>query len=151
MVVQDADEHPGAGALVGELHALTGLAVKCAGYVTNGSVRDLPAVKALGFPLFAGSVAVSHMYAHISEYGTSVEIGGLKTSPGDLIHGDCHGVHVIPLSIAAEVPAMAAEILKEERQLRQLCQSPRFSLSRLERQLENLPGDRIEVPLGEHR
>lgn len=148
MVVEDADEHPGAGALVGELHALIGRALHCAGYVTNGAVRDLPAVRALGFQLFAGSVAVSHMYAHIAEYGTPVEIGGLKISPGDLIHGDCHGVHLIPLSIAPELPAMALGILQEESQLRELCRSSRFSLDRLEQQMEKIPGDGFEVVLG---
>lgn len=66
MVVQDADERPGAGALVGELHDTIGLALRCIGYITNGAVRDLPAVERLGFQLFAGNVAVSHMYAHIS-------------------------------------------------------------------------------------
>ena len=64
---------PAPGALVGELHAVIGLALNCVGYVTNGSVRDLPAVEALGFHLFAGSVAVTHQYAHVSEYGEPVE------------------------------------------------------------------------------
>jgi 4-hydroxy-4-methyl-2-oxoglutarate aldolase len=150
MVVEDADEQLGAGALMGELHALIGIALDCIGYVTNGAVRDLPAVRALGFQMFAGSVAVSHMYSHIAEYGHPVEIGGLKVSPGDLIQGDCHGVHVIPLLIAPEIPGMASQILKEEHQLRELCQSPHFSLSRLEKQLQKLPGDGFEMPLGEH-
>lgn len=92
MILEDVDDEPGAGALVGELHAVIGLALNCIGYVTNGAVRDLPAVEALGFHLFAGGVAVSHMYAHVSEYGKPVEIGGLKISPGDLIHGDRHGI-----------------------------------------------------------
>jgi 4-hydroxy-4-methyl-2-oxoglutarate aldolase len=138
MVVQDVDEKPGAGALVGELHALIGLAIQCIGYVTNGSVRDLPAVEALGFHLFSKSVAVSHMYAHISDSGEPVEIGGLKIRPGDLIHGDRHGVHLIPLSIASEIPAMAAEILREERELREFCRSPRFSLRRLDKKLQSV-------------
>lgn len=150
MVVEDADETPGAGALVGELHALIGGALNCVGYVTNGAVRDLPAVEALGFHLFAGSVAVSHMYAHISEYGTPVEIGGLKISPGDLIYGDLHGVQSIPLSIAADIPKMAADILREEHEIRELCQSPRFSLQRLDEKLQDLPGGGYEIVLGEH-
>jgi hypothetical protein len=33
----------------------------------NGAVRDLAAVEAIGFQLFAGHVAVSHAYAHIVE------------------------------------------------------------------------------------
>jgi hypothetical protein len=60
------------------------------------------------------------------EYGKPVEIGGLKSLPGDLIHGDRHGVHTIPLSIAAEIPEMAAEILSEERELIQFCRARDF-------------------------
>ncbi len=147
MVVEDADEQPGAGALVGELHAVIGLALHCIGYVTNGAVRDLPEVEALGFQLFAGNVAVSHMYAHISEFGEPVDIGGLKILPGDLIHGDRHGVHIIPLSIAPEIPRMAERILAEERELKEFCRSPQFSLDALDRKLRHLPGDGFEMPL----
>ncbi len=41
MVVQDMEHTPGVGALVGELHVVIGMALHCAGYVTNGSVRDV--------------------------------------------------------------------------------------------------------------
>lgn len=148
MVIQDVDEKPGWGALVGEMHAVIGCALNCIGYVTNGSVRDLTAVEALGFHLFAGSVAVSHMYAHICEYGEPVEIGGLKILPGDLIHGDRHGVHTIPLSIASEIPRMVSTMLSEERELKEFCRSRRFSLQGLDETLQNLPGDGFEVELG---
>ena len=147
MVLQDVDHTPGGGALVGELHALIALALNCVGYVTNGSVRDLPEVEALGFHLFAGSLAVSHMYAHVSEYGEPIEIGGLKIESGDLLHGDRHGVHSIPLSIASEIPGMVTQMLSEERELRDFCRSPRFSLEGLDRKLEVLPGDGVETPL----
>lgn len=150
MVVQDADERPGAGALVGELHAVIGLALHCVGYVTNGSVRDLPAVRRLRFHLFAHSAAVSHMYAHIAEFGVPVEIGGLKIMPGDLIHGDRHGVQTVPREEASEIPRMARRILAEERDLKRFCRSPRFSLDRLDHKLEQLPGDGFETPLGAH-
>lgn len=151
MVVEDAEDTPGVGALVGELHAAIGSALHCAGDVTNGSVRDLPGIHNLGFPVFAGGVAVTHMYAHIAEYGAPVEIGGLTISPGDLIHGDCHGVHLIPLAVAHEIPEIAAQILHEERQITELCQSPNFSLDRLERKLEKLPADGFEMPLDNGR
>jgi regulator of RNase E activity RraA len=135
MVIQDADDSPGAGALVGEIHASIAKAIGCVGHVTNGAVCDLPAVEAIGFHLFAGCVGVSHSYAHIVEFGEPVEIAGLKISPGDLIHGDCHGVHVIPLSIAAGVPKMAAEIQRREGELVQFCRSPRFTLAELSQRL----------------
>lgn len=148
IVIQDVDDSPGAGALVGELHAAIGRALHCVGYVSNGAVRDLDAVKARQFHLFAGNVAVSHMYAHVSEYGEPVTIGGLDISPGDLIHGDRHGVHSIPLSVAAQIPEMARQIMREERDLLDFCDSPRFSLQALDEKLQHLPGDGYEMLLG---
>ena len=145
LVVLDADEQVGAGALVGDIHATIARALKCTGYVTNGSVRDLPGVEAVGLPVFAGSVSVTHMYAHISQHGDPVTIGGLTIAPGDLIHGDIHGVHSIPLAVARDLPAMISGILEEEREFKQFCQSPGFTLQRLEEKLQNVPGDGYEV------
>jgi regulator of RNase E activity RraA len=135
MVLQDADPRPGFGAFVGEIHATIGLALDCIGCVTNGAVRDLPSVKALGFHLFSGNVAVSHAYAHLIEFGAPVEIGGLKIAPGDLIHGDCHGVQTIPTEIISEIPAEAARILCSEDKLKKYCQSRQFSLEGLSERL----------------
>jgi 4-hydroxy-4-methyl-2-oxoglutarate aldolase len=137
MVLQDVDPKPGVGAFVGEIHAAIGRALKCSGCVTNGAVRDLPAVEAMGFQLFAGCVAVSHSYAHIIEFGEAVEIGGLKIRSGDLIHGDRHGVLTIPHEIADRIPAEAERILEEERQLIRFCSSPQFSIHELSERIRN--------------
>jgi regulator of RNase E activity RraA len=140
MVLQDCDPKPGIGALVGEIHAAIGMALGCVGFVTNGAVRDLPAVEAQGFHLFAGNVAVSHAYAHIVEIGEPVELGSLKILPGDLIHGDRHGVHTIPLSIASEIPAAAGRLLGKEQELIDFCRSPHFSLAGLSDMLRRTAG-----------
>lgn len=131
MILQDVDRLPGFGAFVGEIHAQIALALHCVGCVTSGAVRDLPAVEATGFHLFSRKVSVSHAYAHIVDFGEPVEIGGLKIRPGDLIHGDCHGVHTIPLSIAAKIPEAAAHCVEEERSLIGLCQSQGLTLDTL--------------------
>ncbi len=136
MVLEDIDDTPGLGAFVGEIHANIGSALGCAGYVTNGAVRDLPQVDALGFHLFSASAAVSHSYAHLIEFGQPVEIGGLKIRSGDLIHGDRHGIQIIPPEIAAGIPAEVEKLETEERELIQYCQSARFSLEGLAKLLE---------------
>ena len=41
LVIQDMDRNPGAGALVGEVHAAILKSLGCIGIVTNGAVRDL--------------------------------------------------------------------------------------------------------------
>jgi len=133
VVIQDVDEVPGRGAFLGEVHANILLALDCVGAVTNGAVRDLSAVESTGFHFFAGGVSVSHSYAHIVGIDGPVEVGGLKVQPGDLLHGDCHGVLSIPNEIAVEIPALAANIIEKERRLIALCRSSDFSLAKLRR------------------
>ena len=145
MVLQDVDPKPGVGAFVGEIHATIGSALKCAGCVTNGAVRDLPAVEAMGFQLFAANLSVSHSYAHIIEFGEPVEIDGLKISSGDLIHGDRHGLLTIPLSIANQIPEAASKILDEERELIEYCRSPEFSLDGLSERIRT-SGANCDLP-----
>jgi len=137
LVIQDVDPHPGFGAFVGEIHASIGKALDCVGYVTNGAVRDLVEVRNLGFHLFSGGVAVSHAYAHLIEFGDPVEIGGLKISPGDLLHGDRHGVHSIPIECVADLPAEVEKVRCAEEELIRYCQSPQFSLEGLSSRLTN--------------
>ncbi len=141
MVLQDVDHNSGMGALVGEIHATIAQALGCAGCVTNGAVRDLAAVEALKFPLFSRRVSVSHAYAHIVDFGSPVEIGGLMFQPGDLVHGDRNGIHTIPLEIAAEIPEMAHRIQAEEDELTQFCRSDGFSLKELSKRMRPVAED----------
>jgi len=131
VVIQDMDNNPGSGAFLGEVHANILMALGCVGAVTDGAVRDLPAVASTGFHFFARNVVVSHSYVHIVKTGGAVEVGGLKVQPGDLIHGDCHGVQSIPRQIAAQIPEAAERIMEKERKLIGLCRVSDFSLQRL--------------------
>lgn len=131
VVLEDMDRRPGLGAFVGDVHAAILKALGCVGYVTNGAVRGLPAVREMGFHLFAGNIAVSHAYAHIFDIGSPIELAGMQVHPGDLLHGDRHGVLTIPHEVAAGIPAAAAKQLEKERRVIEVCRSPDFSLERL--------------------
>jgi 4-hydroxy-4-methyl-2-oxoglutarate aldolase len=131
LVLEDQDNPPGRGAFVGDMHAAILKALGCIGYLTNGAVRELPAVHEMGVQLFAGSVAVSHAYAHIFDIGSAITVGGMEVSPGDLLHGDRHGVLMIPAKIAAAVPAAAAEIQRAEQKVINFCRSSAFSVAKL--------------------
>ena len=126
-VIQDVDPTPGGGACLGEVHAAILKALGCGGAITNGAVRDVPAVSNLNFPLFAPFVTASHSYMHMVDYGEPVEIFGLKIQTGDLLYADCHGVISIPLEIAPQLPQAAARIQAKERKIIDFCLSPDFS------------------------
>jgi regulator of RNase E activity RraA len=129
VVIEDVDTRPGLGAFIGEVHANILLALGCVAVVTNGGVRDLPDVRKSGLQLFAGNVSVSHAYAHVFDFGGTVEIAGLTVHPGDLIQGDLHGVQTVPREIAARVPQKAREIIQSRKELTRLCQSKDFSIA----------------------
>jgi 4-hydroxy-4-methyl-2-oxoglutarate aldolase len=131
VVVEDVEKRPGLGSFVGEVHANILSALGCVAVVTNGAVRDLPQVRSTGFQFFAGNVAVSHAYAHVFQFGTPVEIGGLRIEPGDLLHGDQHGILKVPFEVASGIPAVARELQEKEERLIAMCRSADFSLDKL--------------------
>jgi regulator of RNase E activity RraA len=81
--------------------------------------------------LFAGCVSVSHAYAHIFDFGGTVEVGHLKIRPGDLIHGDRHGVQTVPRDVADKIPTVARQLLEEEQRLIELCHSADLTVEKL--------------------
>jgi 4-hydroxy-4-methyl-2-oxoglutarate aldolase len=131
IVMEDLDRHPGFGSCAGEVHAHIFKALDCVGLVTNGAVRDLQGAESIGFPFFASRVAVSRAYYHMLGFGMPVEVGNLKIQPGDLLHGDRHGIINIPGSIAREVPAAAAKVAALERRVLQVADSSKRSFEEL--------------------
>lgn len=127
VVIQDLDDPPGLGAFWGEVQSNLHRALGCVGAVTNGGVRDLHEARALGFHFFAGCVSVSHAYVHVVDFGRPVDVGGLTVRPGDLLHGDQHGVTSIPLEIAERIDEGVAKVDRVERELIAYAQSPAFT------------------------
>jgi regulator of RNase E activity RraA len=134
VVVQDLDAPNCCGCLWGEVNSSIFAALDCEGVVTNGIVRDLPEVKAIGFRFFASDVGVSHAYVRICEVGCDVQVGGLTVRPGDLLHADMHGVLTIPAEIAAQLPAAADAIVAREQRLLAWVRSPAFDPERITEQ-----------------
>lgn len=130
-VIEDVDDHPGTGSFIGGVHAAILQALGCAGVITNGAVRDIPALEELGMHAFAGSVSVSHAYAHIVEFGRPVQIGGLEIKGGDLLHADRHGILSIPESSAHRLPEIAERIIAADNAVMGVCRSRDFSIEKL--------------------
>jgi regulator of RNase E activity RraA len=131
VVIEDCDPLPGRGSFWGEVNANIFRALGCLGVVTDGSVRDLPEMEAAGFFAFSGSVSVSHAYARVVCVGSDVEVGGLRVEPGDLLHGDMHGVVSIPKHTVNRLIDEVRAVELHEREIIDLCNSSEFSLARL--------------------
>ena len=138
VVIEDIDEPAGLGACVGQVAAAAFKALHCAGAVTNGSCRDVAAVGAMGFGLFAAHLSPSRAYAHLVDHSRPVGIFGLLVKPGDLLVADCHGVLSIPPEHAPQVCAIAADLASRKRTFVEFCASGQFSISGMEEQFWQL-------------
>jgi len=135
MVMEDIDSQPGFGAWWGEVHTNVHKALGCLGVVTSGSVRDLDMI-AEGFQLISGSVGPSHAHVQLVDCGGEVNVHGMVTRSGDLIHADRHGAAIIPHDVARDIPAAAELCMRREKPLLDACQSGEFSVELLERAME---------------
>jgi len=131
IVVHDLDEPRGQGAQWGEVQANIHKALGAVGAITDGSVRDLDEVRALGFQFAAAHVSVSHAYVHMVDFGLPVKLGGLWVKPGDLIHCDQHGAVTIPADLVPKVADAVRRVEADERKIIEVCQSREFSADKL--------------------
>jgi 4-hydroxy-4-methyl-2-oxoglutarate aldolase len=113
VVVQDLDV-PSAAATFGDVMCSCYKAFGAVGLITSGAARDLDQVRAMGFPAFSDGAICSHGYAHIVDLGVPVSLGGIIVFPGDLLHGDCNGVTVVPNEIGSEVAHACADFVAAE-------------------------------------
>jgi 4-hydroxy-4-methyl-2-oxoglutarate aldolase len=129
-VCQDIDAVTGTGAWIGEIMSNMHVALGGVACVTNGSVRDLDEVAQTGYQVFACGPSPSHGLTQPVAVARPVVVGGMTVCPGDLIHGDKHGVVNIPLEIADKVASRLGEILEAERPVLEMSRSKNFSVEK---------------------
>jgi len=89
-----------------------------AGFVINGCIRDVDAIAAIDFPVFAlGSNPNGPLKNGLGEINVPVVAGGMAILPGDILIGDADGIVVVRPQDAAEVAAKAAKQNESERKL----------------------------------
>jgi 4-hydroxy-4-methyl-2-oxoglutarate aldolase len=117
---------------MGEVMATTARALGAVGCLTDGGLRDVHEVRALGgFHYFCPGFVVSHGNPVICEINVPVTVSGLRVEPGDLLHGDVNGVLVVPSSIAQRVADRAAQVREAERRVLDLVREPGLTVARL--------------------
>lgn len=101
----------------GELLSTASKVRGAAGAVMDGAVRDVKAIRAMGFAVFHGGIAPldSKGRGKVAAVDVPVECGGVLVCPGDLIVGDADGLVVVPRAAEAEALQRAVVKLKGER------------------------------------
>ena len=100
----------------GEVLTTGALARGIAGLVIDGGVRDIDAIAARRFPVFAATLALTGA-AKVGPGSVqrTVSVGDVTVDPGDWIVGDADGVAVVPVAALAEVRTAARARAEKER------------------------------------
>ena len=122
-VIQDLDDIVGFGAFWGEVQTNIHKALGCLGTITNGSIRDIPAIPP-GFQMLAGSIGPSHAFVHVVEFGIDVSVHGMDVKSGELIHADRHGAVVVPLEAIDAMPAALEKLMAQEARIISAARAP---------------------------
>jgi 4-hydroxy-4-methyl-2-oxoglutarate aldolase len=132
IVIKDIGPERSRSCHMGEVMATTAKALGAIGCVSDGGLRDVKEVAALGgFHYFCPGFVVSHGNPIICEVNVPVTLEGLAVRPGDLLHGDANGLLVIPESIASRVADEAQRVRDAEREVLDFVRTPGLTVERL--------------------
>jgi regulator of RNase E activity RraA len=128
LVAENVGDWRGPVCIWGEVAASLYTALGCTAGVTNGPVRDVDEMEAIGFQTFAGGPGVGGGFVDVLETGEPVQLGGVLIAPGDLLHGDRHGMVKVPHHLVEALPDAIRAHEEVERRVIAVCQAPDFSL-----------------------
>ena len=101
---------------IGDIYAARAKHRGCVGVITDGSLRDTPAIKALGMPVYHQSshaAVLGRLHSPLA-HQVPIACAGVTVMPGDIIVGDAEGAVVIPAALLEEVAAAATKMEIEE-------------------------------------
>lgn len=131
VVLEDCDEPAGGGAFLGEVNGSLLAALGIRGVVTNGRVRDVDALREVPYAVHAAGLCVARSYMRLTEVGGPVTVAGMTVHPGDILHGDEHGVLQIPAYALPGIVEKAELILEDEQNVVGWSKSADFSIPKL--------------------
>ena len=132
LVIKDVGPERHRSCHMGEVMATTAKALGAVGCVSDGGLRDVMEVRALGgFQYFCPGFVVSHGKPVILDVNIEVTLAGLAVRPGDLLHGDVNGILVVPETVASRVADEAALVREAEREILEFVRKPGLTVEKL--------------------
>ena len=132
LVIKDIGPERNRSCHMGEVMATTAKALGGVGCVSDGGLRDVMEVRALGgFQYFCPGFVVSHGNPVICDVNIEVTLAGLAVRPGDLLHGDVNGILVVPEPVASRVADEAALVREAEREILEFVRQPGLTVEKL--------------------
>lgn len=106
-------------ALIGEIILAHAESIGVAGFVIDGAIRDVGAIRRSSLPCYARGITHRGPYKNgPGALNVPVAIGGLIVEPGDLIVGDEDGVVALKSAVAqAILPSVRAQESEERRKI----------------------------------
>jgi RraA family protein len=123
-------------AVLGDLVASKAKHRGIAGFIVDGLVRDLPALKEVGLPVFArGVTPFGPLHRGPGEINYAVSCGGIVVNPGDIVVADASGIAIIRREVAEEtVMRLRVSRARLDQYIRDV-KAGRFSNAWVDRQL----------------
>ena len=116
VLVMDARGEPDAGT-IGDIFVMRSKLLGAAGVITDGALRDTPAIREIGLPVYhRSSHAATWGRMHVPlEHQVTIACAGVTVVPGDILVGDDEGVVLLPAALAEEIAAASvAQEIEEE-------------------------------------
>ncbi len=108
LVLEDGLDYGAVGGLMATAMKVRGFA----GAIVDASVRDLPQIQRIQFPVYSRGVSPGTTVGHYRSVGVNIPVtcAGVTVRPKDIITADEDGVVVVPLERAAEVLKKAQDL-----------------------------------------
>ena len=131
IVIKDIGPERSRSCHMGEVMATTAKALGAVACISDGGLRDVVEVRALGFQYFCPGFVVSHGNPVICDVNVPVMLDGLAVEPGDLLHGDVNGLLMIPAAVADRVADEALRVREYEREVLEFVRKPGLTVENL--------------------
>lgn len=111
VLVIEARGEPHAGT-IGDIFAMRVKQLGGVGIITDGALRDTPAIKALGIAVYhqsSNAATLGRLHTPL-DHQVPIACAGVTVMPGDIIVGDQEGAVLIPASLVEEIADASAEM-----------------------------------------